>query len=251
MTSFIFINILKLLTENYILDDDLEMYIINNIDIIVINFKNNDIVSTSKILLNLNYINFKKIIEIKKYLYKILFDIELDDNYYLLNPSNMIELFILIIISKINCNKLTDKIIDILLLDYKLDNYNILYVKTVLKIIDILNNNDILLNIKIGYIIKKYKYLDINILIFAFKIYNYLNINIIKINIEKIINLINDKQLNEFFLNKQMDIPKYNNCIIEFQNIEGHIYGNLYNIVSYTINDINIKFDYFLKLLKQ
>ena len=251
MTSLIFINIIKLLTENYILDDNLEMYIINNIDIIVIIFKNNDIITTSKILLNLNYINFKKIIEIKKYLYKILFDVELDNNYYLLNPSNMIELFVLIIISKINCNELTDKIIDILLFDYKLDNYNILYVKTILKIIDILNNNNIQLNIKIGYILKKYKHLDINILIFAFKIYNILNINIIKINIEKIINIINDNQINEFFLNKNLDIPKYNNCIIEYQNIEAHIYGNLYNTESYNINDINILFDFFLKLLRK
>lgn len=102
------------------------------------------------------------------------------------------------------------------------------------------------LTIKIGYLLNYLKHIDINIIKDTLKLYNYFNNNII--NIDKIEEIILNKNINHLINNELLNIPNCKNnkifSIIDYQNSFIFLYEYLY------LNDINITKNEIIKILK-
>jgi len=232
--TIIIMDIIQLLCYEYILDDELENIIIQNLDIIKINFKENKQSEISKKLFEIDYIKFNELIKKNNYWYEILFDLNYNSQLFLNNNSkNMIELYILIIYDKYSIIDDINNIVEILTI-YEMNKYNIFYIKTVFDILQILNNYGMEKSINIGILIKRYYHIDTKIIEYAINFYN--NIYSDMIDIQKILYIIKDNLLNEFRFNKFLDIPKYKNNLNKYQNIMIYVYSDLYKLTEYNNN---------------
>jgi hypothetical protein len=154
----------------------------------------------------------------------------------------MIELYILIIYDKYSIIDDINNIVEILTI-YEMNKYNIFYIKTVFDILQILNNYGMEKSINIGVLIKRYYHIDTKIIEYAINLYN--NIYSDMIDIQKILYILKDNILNEFRLNKYLDIPKYKNNLNKYQNIMIYVYSDLYKLTKYNneiLENIFIKY---------
>jgi|SaaInlStandDraft_6_1057023.scaffolds.fasta_scaffold02057_4 hypothetical protein len=271
----IILDILELLCYKlFKVENKLLNFIEDNKDNIMSFFKNNKIIDKqiiTKKIYEISYLYFDELKEIiiSKYyfLFEIIFETTINFNIYnVINPKNISELYLTILI---NSNNIVDTIFinNDNIIDYnmtelrnvkeKINNlikkmyiYNLkrdeeYYIVNTIYILMILNtyNN---LTIKIGYLLNYLKYIDINIIKDTLKLFNYFNNNII--NIDKIEEIILNKNINHLINNELLNIPNCKNCkiftIIDYQNSFIFLYEYLY------LNDINITKNEIIKILK-
>lgn len=229
--TMIIMDLIRLLCHGFKIDEELENFILENIDEIKINFKENKLCKISEILFKLNYINFGNLINEKNYIYEILFDLEYNNKLIeTINPKSMIELYVSILYDKYFIIDDINKINETLSL-YKMENNQILFIKTVFEIFNILNSICVDENLKIGKIIKKFQYVEDYTIKYSIGLFN--NIFNEKYDIDKIQSLMNDEMLKKFVSYKNVEIPKYKDKIQKYQNIMVYVYGDLYHLEYY------------------
>lgn len=253
-------NLLKFITENK--------------DNLINSFKNNEIIDKriiTKRIYEISYLYFDELKEIiisrYLFLFEIIFGIEINFSIYnVINFKNISELYLIILIDSYNILEI-NSINENIIIDYnftelrnikkKINNltkkmyiYNLskndeYYIVNTIYILMILNtyNN---LTIKIGYLLNYLKYININIIKNALKIYNRFNNDILLI--DKIEEIILNKNINYLINNELLNIPNCKNSkilsIIDYQNSFVFVYEYLY------LNDINITKKEIIKILK-
>ena len=237
----IILDLLELLCYKlFKVENKLLNFIEDNKDNIMSFFKNNEIIDKqiiTKKIYEISYLYFDELKEIiiSKYyfLFEIIFGTTINFNIYnVINPKNISELYLTILINSNNIVDTifinTDNIIDYNMTELrnikeKINNlinkmyiYNLTkddeyYIVNTIYILMILNtyNN---LTIKIGYLLNYLKHIDINIIKDTLKLYNYFNNNII--NIDKIEEIILNKNINHLINNELLNIPNCKNSKI-------------------------------------